>query len=67
MIKITIGIDVKNPKEVAMNHGIPGFVPNELIKGKVEDEIKNEIVKKLKVAIFEELRRNGVESRIDIR
>lgn len=66
MINISINIDVKNPGEVASNHGIPGFIPQELVKSKVESEIKNEIIKKLKLALIEELKRNGVRATLNI-
>ncbi|ERK31620.1 MULTISPECIES: hypothetical protein [Clostridium] len=66
MINISITIDVKNPGEVAANHGIPGFVPQDLIRGKVESEIKSTIIKKLKVALADELRRNGVKCNMNI-
>lgn len=66
MINISITIDVKNPGEVASNNGIPSFIPQDLIKNKVESEIKSTIIKKLKVALADELRRNGVKCNMNI-
>lgn len=66
MINISITIDVKNPGEVATSHGIPAFIPQELIRSKVESEIKNTIIRKLKVALEDELRANGVKCNMNI-
>ncbi|WP_027632218.1 hypothetical protein [Clostridium hydrogeniformans] len=66
MININLKIEVENHKEVARKHGSFGFLPEAMIKSKVEEKIKEAIVTALEKTIVEELSNNGVTASMKI-
>lgn len=68
MIHLCVDIIVENHKEIVKNKGKAyGFLSGLISNEAVEKEIKKEVIKKLEVALSEELSANGVKAKVSIK
>ncbi|MHC1684102.1 MAG: hypothetical protein AB6733_14300 [Clostridiaceae bacterium] len=68
MIHLCVDVEVENHKEIIKNKGKAfGLISSLISNETVEKEIRNEIIKKLEVALANELSANGVKAKISIK